>query len=342
MTSARIARVAVAHPPNRIDQGEAAQRISAGVASGRRAEAVARGTMIASRAAVLPAAEILALGSIERRNDVYREHVARLAARAGAGALCGREADAVGCVVTSSCTGYALPGLSAQLVDLLSLRSDIARVPITEAGCAGGVVALARAADFVRSAGRPAIAAASELCTLSFHDSDDDETLTANLLFGDGAGAARIEPGDGEGMRIVDSASMLVPCSAGALGFDLTDQGFRPVIDRGLADVLLEPTLAAVDRLLCANGLTRGDVAAWLIHPGGARILQRLQQGIGLERDALHWSWDSLRANGNTSSAAIYDVLERYMSDPAAPRGWGVCVAFGPGVAIELLLVHRP
>ena len=31
----------------------------------------------------------------------------------------------------------------------------------------------------------------------------------------------------------------------------------------------------------------------------------------------------------------------RYLDDASAPRGWGVALAFGPGVSIEALLMHR-
>jgi predicted naringenin-chalcone synthase len=41
------------------------------------------------------------------------------------------------------------------------------------------------------------------------------------------------------------------------------------------------------------------------------------------------------------SSVSIFDVLGRYLDDEAAPRGWGVVMAFGPGVSLELLLVRR-
>jgi predicted naringenin-chalcone synthase len=41
------------------------------------------------------------------------------------------------------------------------------------------------------------------------------------------------------------------------------------------------------------------------------------------------------------SSATIFDVLQRYLQDYEEPRGWGVLIAFGPGVSLEMLLVRR-
>ena len=46
-----------------------------------------------------------------------------------------------------------------------------------------------------------------------------------------------------------------------------------------------------------------------------------------------------MREFGNTSSAAIFDVLRRYIDD-AQPGEYAVAAAFGPGVSIELLLLR--
>ena len=47
-----------------------------------------------------------------------------------------------------------------------------------------------------------------------------------------------------------------------------------------------------------------------------------------------------MREFGNTSSAAIFDVIRRYLDSPSEP-GPVVIAAFGPGVSVELLLVDR-
>ena len=59
-----------------------------------------------------------------------------------------------------------------------------------------------------------------------------------------------------------------------------------------------------------------------------------------MEREKTRWSWDSMREFGNTSSAAIFDVIRRY-NDDAVENPLALVAAFGPGVAIELLLVRR-
>jgi alkylresorcinol/alkylpyrone synthase len=353
-TTVRIRCVAVGHPEHRIDQIEAALTVDRVARNNgqpllgsqrlagdhRRAAAIARATLIDSRALAASAARIEALGSIEERNDLYVREAPRLAQAVAQQVLSPDDAARIGCLVTTSCTGYGLPGWPVELQERLLLPADTVRVPLTEAGCAGGVVALTRAAEAVRLSGRPAAAVAVELCSLSFQPGGDEGDMTAALIFGDGCGAAFLEPGAGPGLEILDAASRLIPDSRDALGFQLTDHGLSPILARRLGKLLPEPTAQAIGELLARNGLTPSDVAAWLIHPGGAAILGHLAERLGIGDNRMRWSWQAMRANGNMSSAAIFDVLQRFMSDPCAPRGWTVVAAFGPGVAIELLLAR--
>lgn len=336
-----IADIAVAHPALRITQSEAAANIARITGDHRRVAALARGTRIGSRAICVSPIELASLTSIAARNDVYRRLTPPLAFECTAAVLGETPRETVSAIVSSSCTGYALPGWASGLVPALGLPIETVRVPITEAGCAGGVVAIALAAEHLRHRpGMVALATAVELCSLSFGPVESESALAASLIFGDGAGAALLTSGEGRGIEIVDAMSVLVPNSAGALGFDLTDGGFTPVLARALPELLATPTFAAVERLLARNRLVQNDISAWLIHPGGARILRSLETVFGLEHGRARWSWDSMAEFGNTSSAAIFDVLRRYLRSDM-PNGYAVAAAFGPGVSIELLLVHR-
>jgi alkylresorcinol/alkylpyrone synthase len=327
-----------------VTQAEAAARIAAAVGSERRVEALARSTRIEARSIAVPAERIACLTTVEERNGLYQD-VAPALAEAAVRRL-NRWSRDVDFLVTASCTGYMVPGLDVTLAQALGLSAATSRLPITEAGCAGGVVALARAAEFLRAhpSSTKALVAAVELCSLAFQHTDDPGNLTSILLFGDGAAAVSLEATEDAtgGLEVLDSASMLVPDSRDAIGFDLTDQGFAPRLSREVAELLPGPIAASVGCLAAKNGLCLDDIAFWLIHPGGPKILQATQSTLHLTDADLRWSWDSLRQQGNMSSVAILDVLSRFMCDPEAPSsGPGVMLAFGPGVSLELLLLKR-
>ena len=342
MTTVRLAAVGTAHPALRLPQDEACKRVAALTGERRKVSAIRRRCRIEHRNVAAPADRLATLGSIEARNDIYRAQAPGLAHAAAARALGEADRSQVGCLVSTSCTGYSLPGWGSGLVEDLRLECSVTRLPITEAGCAGGVLALARAMDYVRCHPEQwAIAASVELCSLSFHAEGDEGNLVSSLIFGDGAGAAVLVPGASTGLELIDSASMLVPGTRDLLGFALTDAGFYPVLKRELADTLAAPTRVAVARLLERNGVDQHDVGAWLLHPGGSRILEALSSELSIRREALRWSWESLREHGNMSSAAIFDVLQRYLREPPPPPPFAVVAAFGPGVSIELLLARR-
>ncbi|MEO6398750.1 MAG: hypothetical protein ABIP13_09820, partial [Tepidiformaceae bacterium] len=150
METVRIVSAGVAHPPLRVPQAEAARQIGLLAGDPRRVAAIARGTKINSRASTLSPQELANLDGIEGRNRIYQQTVPSLAAEAARAALGGVPPGHVGCLVTSSCTGYTVPGWGVELIERLGLQDDTARLPITESGCAGGAVALAHAADWVR------------------------------------------------------------------------------------------------------------------------------------------------------------------------------------------------
>jgi alkylresorcinol/alkylpyrone synthase len=337
-----LTRVAVEHPPYWVDQGTAAWQIGEATGEMRRVLAVSRGTGIKQRAVCLPPDQIGRLGGIEARNQIYKQVAPGLAIAAASEVSCGHS---VGCVVSTSCTGYMVPSWDVRLATELSLQPHTVRLPITESGCAGGVVAIARAAEHLRlHPDQTALAVSVELCSLAFHPRTEPGNLTSALIFGDGAGAALLEAGDSDaqdGLEVIDALSTLVPCSSDALGFDLTDAGFYPVLQRELVEILPGPTCAAVNVLLSRHGLDLSQVGFCLVHPGGARVLSGLQAAFDVKADDLRWSWESMKACGNMSSASIFDVIRRYLADSYAPRGWGLVIAFGPGVSIEMLLVRR-
>jgi alkylresorcinol/alkylpyrone synthase len=336
----RITNVAVAHPPHRLDAGEAARRIGSRTGEFRKVAAIARGTCIEQRAIALPAEQIEQLKGTGERNDVYRRVAPAIALEASRGALGEADPRDVACLVTSSCTGYSVPSWAVRLSQQCGLRPETMRLPITEAGCAGGAVALARAVEHLQArGGSSALVVAVELCSLAFHFGGDVGNITSTLIFGDGAGAALLQHGTGAGLVVLDTSASLIPDTEDALGFSLTDHGFYPLLSRHLAETLQGPTEIAIESLLERNCLQRSDIAAWLLHPGGARILERLEDALDLHRNVTRWSWASMREFGNTSSAAIFDVLRRYLED-ARPGEYALLAAFGPGLSIELMLLR--
>ena len=96
-----------------------------------------------------------------------------------------------------------------------------------------------------------------------------------------------------------------------------------------------------MDGLLERNGLRRADVRFWGLHPGGAKIIDYVQERLGLADDDLAFSRRVLRDFGNMSSPTVLFVLDEIRrSGCPQPGDCGLLLAFGPGLTLEGALVR--
>ena len=124
------------------------------------------------------------------------------------------------------------------------------------------------------------------------------------------------------------------------MGWDIGASGFRVVLAASVADVVAEHLGQDVKGFLGDHGVEQADIVHWVAHPGGPKVLQAMQQALGLPDGALEVTWQSLAAVGNLSSASVLHVLADTIA--AAPPGTGepaVLLAMGPGFCAELVLL---
>lgn len=350
----RIVAVAPALPPHVYPQAEISAEIGGLLTRdpGRRAllDRVHASSGIDTRHLVLPLEKYAGLSSFAESNDLFLREGAELAQRAvrdalAAAGLAPRDVDVL---VFTTVTGVSAPSLDALLVEPLGLRPDVRRVPSFGLGCAGGAAGLAIVADHL--AAHPeavALLLSVELCSLTFQrDDDSTANLVASGLFGDGAaaavvvGAARAARTGADGPAVVGARSVLYPGTTGDLGWQVGGSGLRIVLSGGMADTVARHVADDVDALLAPLGARAADVARWVVHPGGPKILDAVQDALALDPSALAASRATLARTGNLSSATVLHVLAA--TDPAPPGGLGVVLAFGPGVGAELVALRWP
>jgi alkylresorcinol/alkylpyrone synthase len=231
------------------------------------------------------------------------------------------------------------------LINRMGLPTRVRRVPIFGLGCVAGTAGIARAADYVR--GQPehvAVLLSVELCSLTWQREDlSIPSLIASGLFGDGAAAAVVvgERRAARGPRIVDSRSIFYPGTEDVMGWEVTERGFRVVLSADVPGVVARHLRGDVDRFLADHGLARGDIATWISHPGGPKVLLAMQEALGLPEQALALSWRTLREVGNLSSTSVLLVLEQTLAAaPPEPGSHGLMIAMGPGFCTELVLLQ--
>ena len=94
---------------------------------------------------------------------------------------------------------------------------------------------------------------------------------------------------------------------------------------------------AAVDQFLAGQKLCLGDVDTFVIHPGGAKVLDALEEAFELSPGALVHSREILRRYGNMSAATVMFVLERALADLT---GRYLLSSLGPGFTVGFLTLE--
>ncbi len=307
--------------------------------------AVVDNSGIRQRFCVLPVDELIRPRSLDRISQQYQEHAIRLGREVATECLerAQLRPEDIDLIITVSCTGVMIPSLDAHLVNALGFRSNVRRLPITELGCAAGASAIARGRDFLLAFPRgKVLIVAVELASLTFQrGSLSQANLISSILFGDGAAAAVMTGEDAPGPRVLDAESYLFPDSIDAMGFVLKETGLHILLSRDVPDMIRGRIRDLVQCFLRRHGLAPGEIEAFVLHPGGRKLLVAVEEELALPRERTQPSWDVLAEYGNLSSASVLFVLHEWLTRRRpAPGSLGLMAAFGPGFTAEQLLLQ--
>lgn len=331
--------------PARMDQAELWDDFFAGhYGDDRIARAVWRRSGVRTRHGVAdPRDEDVSGWDTEARMRRFMEEALPLGKSALADCLADADlaAEDVDQLTVVSCTGYATPGLDILLARDLGMRPDVQRLHVGHMGCYAALPGLATVADSTRARGRRGVMLCMELTSLHIQPPDDDvEQMIAHALFSDAAAAVAVAP-EGPGLEIVDLVSRTDAARMDLMSWDVTNLGFRMRLSSKVPSVLALHAEAVLDELLAANGVGRGDVARWAIHPGGPRIVDVVAECLGLAPSQVVDSCDVLRDHGNCSSATLLLILDRMARRADLATGDHiVAMAFGPGLTLYAALLR--
>lgn len=282
------------------------------------------------------------------------ESVDELQARFAAGAMAlgeqavrrvlanaGWRATDVDFIATTTCTGRLTPSLDARLVAQLGCRGDVQRVHVGDTGCASAVVALQQAWNHLRAfPDHRALVVAVEICSAAYFLDDRMETAVAHAIFADGAGALAMS-GEGAGPTIVEHRTLFRSEHLDAMGFAYPGGRPQVILSKDVRRIGAQMMGEMAQALMATHGLKREDVAHWILHSAGRRVLDRARVLLDLRDEQLAHSRGVLRRYGNMSSATILFVLEEMLrADIAVPGDWGVMIGLGPGFAAEGALLR--
>ncbi|MBS1991654.1 MAG: type III polyketide synthase [Cyanobacteria bacterium SZAS LIN-3] len=281
------------------------------------------------------------------RMAIYKAKAAPLAIEATAAALAQAKLapDAIGNLVTVSCTGFFSPGIDTQIIKSVALPRGVSRTNVGFMGCHGALNGLRVATSLAQTSGKPSLLVAAELCSLHFQYGFKSDDILANALFADGAAATVLSPVSEEaaGMAVIASGSHLIEDTEAAMTWEIGDKGFKMTLSPKVPSLIERHLKDWLTTFLNSHGTAIEEVAAWAIHPGGPKILDAVERALNLDASCLIPSRQVLRRLGNMSSPTILFILKELLEGRYGAPGNGpvVALAFGPGLTIEAAILRN-
>lgn len=298
---------------------------------------------IERRRAVRPLEWYFAPHDWRERSEIYLEEALKIYGLVAKDAMdrAGVMPEEVDIAITISSSGVATPSLEARAMEKLGLRPETRRVPVFGLGCAGGVTGLSIASKLASAEpGTTVLIVVIELCTLALRtDRDSKEDVVSAALFADGAAALVLRSGESEGLaRVNGCAEHTWPNTLDIMGWTFDPIGFGVVLARSVP-MFIERRMPEMTKTLLARcGVEIHDVARFVCHPGGGKVVDALEKALKLQRGSLDHERAVLREFGNMSAPTVLFALARIFAEKR--KGTLALSALGPGFTASMATIE--
>ena len=294
-----------------------------------------------------PAENFEPVPSTESRLRVFREQAVGLSVSAVNDLLASRpefKLNSITHLVVVCCTGMYAPGLDIDLVRCLGLSSTIQRTAINFMGCYAAFNALKLADSFCKNDKEAKVLiVCTELCSLHFQREATDDNLLANALFADGSAAVLVEHNSSSNLKLSLESfhSDLSKDGEQDMAWTVGDLGFEMKLSAYVPDIIKRGIASLTNSLLKKISKKFSDIKHFAIHPGGVKILQAIEQELGISKDKNQSAYKVLGQYGNMSSPTVLFVLKDLVQQLNAENiGEHVLsFAFGPGLTLESMIL---
>lgn len=282
---------------------------------------------------------------LEKFKDVAVPLVVDTCKRAIADA--GVKLEDIGKLVVVSSTGFIGPGLDTHIIKEMGLSRDVDRALIGFMGCAAAMNGFRVGMDYCKSKDKLALVCCVEISSVhtTFDDNVNDAILHA--IFGDGCAAVILGARDAKtapkgSFAIIDDHAWLMEGTEDGITLSINDTGISCTLSKYLPQYIAKNMKGYVETFLGKHDLGMEDMDFWAVHPGGRRIIEEAQNGLGLTDEQCKYSWQVLDQYGNMLSPSVMFVLDLIIKDHKGQleRGGegfsqGLAFSFSPGVGAE-------
>jgi alkylresorcinol/alkylpyrone synthase len=266
--------------------------------------------------------------------------------------------DAPDDLIHVTCSGYLAPSPVERMV----ARREWFDTTVTHSyhmGCYGAFPAIKMAHGFLassQSGATPPKQVVDIVHTelLSNHHNIEDfaiENIITMTLFADGFIKYSVCSGDYArehglpGLRVLAFNEHLLPDSADDMTWVPAAHQFQMTLSVMVPVVIKRHVYAFVAGLLRRAGMDfehDKQRLMFAIHPGGPKIIEHIQDELGLRDHQVAISKSVFRENGNMSSATVPHIMKAIVEEPdILPGTRVVCLGFGPGLTVTGLVLEK-
>ncbi len=258
--------------------------------------------------------------------------------------------DMLYCVTS---TGFLVPSLSARLIAALHAPSHIQKMDIVGMGCNAAVSALNPLVGWLRAhPGKRAIMLCCELNSAAYNLDQTIRTGIVNSLFGDNVSALLLQSHEPDAIAMtttgisphfIDFESYILSDQLDAMRFDYDSSKEKSsfFLSPEIPFVVGANAHIPVLRLLERHGLRVDDINHWIIHTGGAAVIDGVKKSLSLSEYDVRHTRSVLRDYGNVSSGSVLLSLERLLAETICTSGdLGIMLAMGPGASFDAALLR--
>jgi predicted naringenin-chalcone synthase len=251
-----------------------------------------------------------------------------------------------------TCTGYLSPSPAQRLVVHKGWGD---RTEVTHAyhmGCYAAFPGIRQARGFLAASPhkKRVDLVHTELCGLHLNPADHAlENFVIQTLFADGYARYSMSPAlpasSSAGLEVLSIREIMIPGTEEAMTWLCGDAGMKMTLSKDVPSLVAAHLPTFIQTVLSPLGLSLDAIRAearFAIHPGGPKILDQVQQSLGLRAEQVQASREVLNAYGNMSSATLPHIWEKIVAKDSVPGGALVLsLAFGPGLTLCGALLRK-
>lgn len=249
------------------------------------------------------------------------------------------KAEEIDFLVTTSCTGLMSPSINSFIINHFKMRNDVIQIPIAQTGCSGGTYGLIYIDQLLKSK----LNSKAMLINLEFNsntmqsDNYNIDNIIGTAIFGDGISCAVFSNQDEGLLKIIDTKTHQFYNTIDILRYDLGQTGFTLHMEKELPVFVANHYVKEANSFLDKHGLSLGQIDRLVVHPGGIRILEKIEEKIASINKNLNYSKYIMENYGNMSSATVMFILAEKLK--YIKKGEKILMtSFGPGFVANFIL----